>query len=111
MDGVHLGVHQDQKFCKLDYRFLMKVARHVQSNQKMKLLNVCNILRKSIELLLCFIVVQNIKILYWVSVIFVVTCFWVAVVKNGHGLSDHGTLKCAISQKSELIKRADFLAC
>ena len=32
----------------LDYRFLMKVARHVQSNQKRKLLNFCDILRKSI---------------------------------------------------------------
>ena len=48
MDGVHFGVHQDQNFYKLDYRFLVKVARHVQSHQKKKLLNFCNILRKSI---------------------------------------------------------------
>ena len=48
MNGVHFGVHQDQNFYKLDYRFLMKVVRHVQSNQKRKLLNFCNILRKSI---------------------------------------------------------------
>ena len=48
MNGVHFGVHQDQNFYKLDYRFLMKVVRHVQSNQKKKLLNFCNILRKSI---------------------------------------------------------------
>ena len=48
MDGVYFGVHQDQNFYKLDCRFLMKVARHVQSNQKRKLLNFCNILRKSI---------------------------------------------------------------
>ena len=48
MDGIHFGVHQDQNFYKLDYRFLMKIARHVQSNQKRKLLNFCNILRKII---------------------------------------------------------------
>ena len=48
MDGVYFGVHQDQNFYKLDCRFLMKVARHVQSNQKRKLLNFCSILRKSI---------------------------------------------------------------
>ena len=48
MDRVHFGVHQDQNFYKLDYRLLMKVARHVQSNQKRKLLNICNILRKCI---------------------------------------------------------------
>ena len=48
MDGVHFGVYQDQNFYKLDYWFLMKVARHAQINQKRKLLNFCNILRKSI---------------------------------------------------------------
>ena len=47
---------------------------------------------------------QNIQILYWVPVMFVVTYFWVAVVKNGLGLLDHGTLKSAVSQESELIK-------
>ena len=40
---------------------------------------------------------------------FVVTYFWVAVVKNGHGLLDHGTLKSAVSQENELIKWTDFL--
>ena len=44
---------------------------------------------------------ENIQILYWVSVIFVVTYFWLAVVTNGF---DHGTLKSAVSQESELIK-------
>ena len=43
----------------------------------------------------------NIQILYWVTVMFVVTYFWVDVVKNGHGLLDHGTLKSAVSQESE----------
>ena len=31
-------------------------------------------------------------------------CFRVVVVKNEHGLLDHGTLKSAVSQESELIK-------
>ena len=46
---------------------------------------------------------QNIQILYWVPVMFV-TYFWVAVVKNGRGVLDYGTLKSAVSQESELIK-------
>ena len=48
MDGIPFGVHQDQNVYKLNYQFLMKVARHVQSNQKRKLVNFCNILRKNI---------------------------------------------------------------
>ena len=47
---------------------------------------------------------QNIQILDWVPVVFVVTYFWVAVFKNGRGLLDHGTLKSEVSQESELIK-------
>ena len=30
---------------------------------------------------------------------FVVTCFWVFMVKNGHDLLDHGTLNSAVSQE------------
>ena len=30
---------------------------------------------------------------------FVGTCFWVVVVKNGRGLLDHGTVKSAVSQE------------
>ena len=63
------------------------------------------------QLLLCSIVIQNIQILYWVPVMFVVTYFWVDVVKNGCRLLDHGTLKSAVSQESELIKWTDFFAC
>ena len=37
-------------------------------------------------------------------VMFVVTYFWVAVVKNGHGVLDHGTLKSSVSQDNEWIK-------
>ena len=35
---------------------------------------------------------------------FVITYFCVAVDQNGRGLLDHGTLKSAKSQESELIK-------
>ena len=75
------------------------------------LLNLCNILRKSIATALCSIVMQSIQILYRVPIMSVVPCFWVAVVKNGCGLLDHGTLKYAVSQESELIKWADFFTC
>ena len=53
----------------VSYRFLMKVATHVQSTEKGSL------------------------------------------VKNGRGLLDHGTLKSAVSQESELIRSTDFFAC
>ena len=46
----------------------------------------------------------NIQIIYWVAIMFVATCFWMAVVKNGCGLLDQETLKSAVSQESELIK-------
>ena len=75
MDGVHFGVQQDQNFYKLDYRFFIKVARHVQSNQKGTLLNFCNILRKSIATAFVFFCDAKHSVLYWVPVIFVVTCF------------------------------------
>ena len=91
---------------EVSYRFLMKVARHVQSTEKGSLLNFSNIL---IKIIATAFVMQNIQILYWVSVMFVVTYFWVAVVKNGAGLLDHGTLKYGVSQESELIKWTDFL--
>ena len=41
---------------------------------------------------------------YCVPVMFVATYFSVAVVKNRRGLLDHGTLKSALSQESELVK-------
>ena len=62
-------------------------------------------------MLLCYIVMQNIQTLYWVPVMFVVTYFGVAVVQNGRGLLDHGTLKSAVSQESELTKLTFFFAC
>ena len=42
---------------------------------------------------------------------FVITFLWVAVVKNGRGLLDHGTLKATLCQQNELIKWTDFFAC
>ena len=42
---------------------------------------------------------------------FVITCFWVAVVKDSCGLLDHGTLISAVFQESEFIKWVDFFAC
>ena len=76
----------------VSYRFLMKVARHVQSTKKGSLLNFSNILRKSI------------------ATAFVFYCD----AKHSDTLlgSSHlccyfflsGTLKSAVSQESELIK-------
>ena len=71
--------------------------------KKGSLLNFSNILRKSIATASMFYCDANIQILYYVPVMFVVTYFWVAVVKNGRGLLDHGTLKSTVSQESELI--------
>ena len=34
MNLFQFGVHQDQNFYKLDYKFFMKLARHVQSTRK-----------------------------------------------------------------------------
>ena len=83
-------------FC-VSHRLLMKVARHVQSNEKGSLSSFSNISKKLLQLLLCSIVMQNIQILCGVPVMFVVTYFWVAVIKNGRVLLDHGTLKSAVS--------------
>ena len=46
---------------------------------------------------------QNIQILYWVPAMFGINYFWVDVVTDGGGLLDHGTLKSAVPQESELI--------
>ena len=49
MNGVHFGVHQDQNFSKLDYHFLTKVARHVQSNQKRKFIKFLQYVKKKVS--------------------------------------------------------------
>ena len=78
----------------------MKVARHVQSTQNRKLVKFLQCIKKNVmQLLLYSTVMQNIQIFYEVPVMFVATCFWVVVVKNGRGLLDQGTLKSAVSQE------------
>ena len=82
---------------KLAFSILMAVLRHVKSTQNRKLVKFLQYIKKKVmQLLLCYIVMQNIQILYGVTVMFVVTCFWVVVVKNGGGLLDQGTIKSAI---------------
>ena len=100
MNGVHFRVRQDQNVYKLDNGFLRK-ARHVKSTQKRLKLKFLNILRKTIATVFVSILMQNIQVLYGFPVIFVVTCSWVVLVKNGRG---HRTLKSAVSEESELIK-------
>ena len=78
----------------------MEVARHLQSTQNRKFVIFWQYVKKRVsQLLLCSIAIQNIQILYGVLFMFVFTCFWVVVVKNLHGLLDHGTLKSALSQE------------
>ena len=52
MNGVHFGVHRDQNFYKLNYQFFdesQTYQKHI--NQKGSLLNLFNILRKSIAII------------------------------------------------------------
>ena len=71
-------------FYKLALLFLMEVARHVQSTQNRKLVKFLQYIKKNVlQRLLCSIVMQNIQLLYGVSVMFIATCFWVVVVKYG----------------------------
>ena len=95
---MHADKHQN--FYKLALSFLMEVAKHVQSTQNRKLVQFLQYIKKKVlQLLLCYILMQNIQILYGVPVMFVVTLFWVVVVKSGCGPLDHGTLKSAIFQE------------
>ena len=100
-NGVHfLHADKHQNFYKLALSFLMEVARHVQSTQNRKLVKFLQYIKKNVlQLLLCSIVMQNIQILYGVSVMFVATCFWVAVVKNGCGLLGN----CKICYTSRMV--------
>ena len=77
----------------------MEVARHVQSTKNRKLVIFLQSKEKILQLSLCFIVMQSIQIFYGGSVMFLVSCFWIVVVKNGSSLLDHGTLKSAIYQE------------
>ena len=54
----------------------MEVARHVQSTLNKKLVKFLQYIEKKVlQLLLCFIVMQNIQILYRVPVMFIVHAF------------------------------------
>ena len=90
----------------VSYQFLIKVARHVQSTtEKGSLLNFGNILRKTIATaVVLYCDAKHSDILLGSSHVCCYTYFWVVVVKNGHGLLDHGTLKSAVSEENELIK-------
>ena len=71
---------------------------------KKSLLNFSSILRKSIAT--AFVFYCDVKRSDTLLGFNHVCCsfFWVVVIKNGCGLLDHGTLKSAVSQESELIK-------
>ena len=96
-------VHQDQNFYKLDYRLLMKVARHFQKLKKGSLLNFCNILSKSIAT--AFVFYCDAKHSDTLQGSSHVCCylFLGEFAQKWGGLLDHGTLKSE-SQKNELIK-------
>ena len=111
MNGVRLGVYQDQNFFKLDYRFLMKVARHVQNTRKKKFVKFLPYIKK--KYCNCFCVLLWYKTLRYFTGFqscLLLLVLGVGVVKNGRGILDHGTLTSE-SQENELIKWADFFAC
>ena len=97
-NGVNfLHADKHQSFYKLALSFLMNLARHVQSTKNRKLVIFLRYIQKKVwQRLLCSIIMHNIQIFYGSPVIFVVTCFWVVVVKNGPSLLDHATLESAI---------------
>ena len=71
---MHADKHQS--FSKFGLFFLMESARHGQSTQNRKLVIFLQYVKKKLlQLLLCFIVMQNIQIFYGGPVMFVVTCF------------------------------------
>ena len=54
MNGVHFEVHQDQNLVKLDYEFLLNVARHVQSIQERKFLTFLQCIATAFVMLLFY---------------------------------------------------------
>ena len=109
MNGVHFRVHQDQYFYELDYRFSMKPISKVPN--KGISLNFCNILRQSITTIFVFYFDAKHSDTLWGSSHVCCYLFCVVGAKNECGLLDHGTLKSAVSQGTELIKWAGFFAC
>ena len=88
------------KLLQVGLSFLMKVARHVQSTQNKKFVRFLKCIKKKYHNCFC-VLLWNKTCRYFTSVpvMFAVTCFWVFVVKNGHGLLDHGTLNSVVSQE------------
>ena len=76
MDFIFLHTDKHQNFFKLALLSLMEVARHIQSTQNRKLVIFYAMSYKKVsQLLLCYIVMQNIQIFFGAPVMFVVTCF------------------------------------
>ena len=74
MEFIFLRVDKHQSFYKLALSFLIKVARHVHGTQNRKLVIFLQYInKKASQLLLCSIVMQNIRIFYGGPVMFVVT--------------------------------------
>ena len=93
----------------VSYWFLMKVTRHIQSSEKGSLLNFSNILRKGIAT--AFVFYCDAKLSDTLLGPSHVCCylFLGGCGQKWHSLLDHGTLKSAVSQESELITLTDFL--
>ena len=91
-----LYADKHQGFYKLALLLLMEVAKHVQSTQNRKLVKFLQYIMKKVSQQLAFYCDENHLDIFRDPVTFVVTCFWVVVVKNGHSLSNHGTLKSDI---------------
>ena len=87
----------------------MKVARHIQSTKIGSLLNFSNNLRKSIWTAFLFYCDAKDSDTLMGSSHVCCYLFWVAVVKNGRGLLDHGTEIYCISR--EWIDKIDFFVC
>ena len=71
------------KLLQVGLSFLVKVARHVQGTQNRKFIKFLLYIKKNYRNCFCVQLWSNIQILYEVPVIFVLTCFWVVVVKIG----------------------------
>ena len=77
--GMQININD---YIKLALTFFMEVARHVQSNQKKLVIFLHFIKKKVSQMLLCSFVMQNIRMFYGVSDMFVVTCFSVLLVSQ-----------------------------
>ena len=75
-NGVYfLHADKHQSFYKLGLLLLMELVRYIQSIKNRKLVIFLQCILKVIHLLLCFIVMENIRLFYGGPVMFIVTCF------------------------------------